>query len=132
MVLLGYLKQADTASTHPWTPIWEGAHRLVYWAMLGGLDHKPSLWEGAAEGQKAGPVVMHSCHNRACLQPYHLTLGSYSENRQRLPQQGKRLQRGQKLPPWHADYRAAFGRRAERAGKVAQAVAGAVETCDQP
>ena len=129
-VLLGYLKQADTSSTHPWTPVYEGAHRLVYWAMLGGLDHKPSLWEGAAEGQKAGPVVLHSCHNRACLQPYHLTLGSYSENRQRPPKQSQRLERGQRLPPWQADYRAAFGRRAERAGKVAGALAGAVETCD--
>ena len=131
IVLLGYLKGPGTATTTTtWRPIYEAAHRLIYWAMLGGVDHRPGLWEGPSEGQKAGPVVMHTCHNRACLQPLHLALGSYSDNRKRRPKQRQRLGRGLRLPPWHADYRVLLKKRGERARRVAAAEAGAVEAVD--
>ena len=29
-----------------------------------------------------GKVLMHSCHNRLCCNPHHLSVGTYSENNQ--------------------------------------------------
>ena len=79
LVVLGSIKQADGS----WTPVKEYGHRLVYWALLGPFQHDPQAWTGAAPEQQAGPVVMHTCHNRSCLQPLHLLLGNYSENNTR-------------------------------------------------
>ena len=79
LVVLGSIKQADGS----WTPVKEYGHRLVYWALLGPFQHDPQAWTGAAPEQQAGPVVMHTCHNKSCLQPLHLLLGNYSENNTR-------------------------------------------------
>ena len=79
LVVLGSIKQADGS----WTPVNEYGHRLVCWALLGPFQHDPQAWTGAAPEQQAGPVVMHTCHNRSCLQPLHLLLGNYSENNTR-------------------------------------------------
>jgi hypothetical protein len=51
------------------TPIREGAHRFVLW----------SSW-GPPPDDIVFPVAMHSCHNKACLNPLHLVWGENAEN----------------------------------------------------
>jgi hypothetical protein len=73
--------------------------------MQGPFQHDARAWAGEAPEQQAGPVVMHSCHNKSCLQPWHLLLGNYSENNKRKPP---------------ADYTGAWERQSTRAIELAQ------------
>ena len=101
-VQLGSLKRVDASGVVTWTPVFELGHRLVYWAMQGPVDQDARWWAGQLPCEQAGPVVMHSCHNKSCLQPWHLLLGNYSEN-------NKRKQA--------ADYNAAWERQSKRASE---------------
>ena len=81
-VVLGSLRRSNQHTknkhtTNTTTRVIERAHRVVYWAMLGPIDVRPGDW-GGPEG--VGPIVMHTCHCKACLSPGHLVLGNYSEN----------------------------------------------------
>jgi len=49
--------------------VYEYVHRLLFWAFHGFNDGDDHL------------VVMHTCHNRLCMNPLHLCLGSRSHNR---------------------------------------------------
>jgi hypothetical protein len=72
--------------------VWEYAHRLVAWAMLGPLSAVSSskapppvvvVVGGSGSKQQGGAgveVVMHSCHHKLCLSPCHLVAGSRQEN----------------------------------------------------
>lgn len=70
----GYLKvvigRHDAAGK--WQTVWESAHRLVLWALLGPppLDSTKGTW-----------LVMHSCNNKHCLSPAHLFYGNQKENK---------------------------------------------------
>ena len=50
----------------------EGVHRFALWAMFG--PPSPTIQH---------PVVMHSCHNRLCINPLHLVWGELAENADR-------------------------------------------------
>lgn len=65
----GYLHVAIGARKGGKPPIYEYAHRIVAWAMLG-----PPL-----EALQA-PVVMHTCADETCLNPRHLVWGESAEN----------------------------------------------------
>lgn len=47
-------------------PVWEYAHRVVAWALMGPPD--------------ASQHVMHTCDKKACVHPHHLVYGSASDN----------------------------------------------------
>lgn len=56
-----------------WKPI--PAHRLSYKINCGEIE--------------TGNVVMHSCDNRSCVNPNHLSQGSYQENTQDMLEKGR-------------------------------------------
>ena len=43
-----------------------------------------------------GMVVMHSCDNRACVNPEHLSLGTYKENTAQMTERGRHPRPGRK------------------------------------
>ena len=64
-----------------------GAHRVAYSIVNG--DIKP------------GMVVMHSCDNRACVNPAHLSEGSHSDN---VADKVAKNRAGVKLSHWEVKY----------------------------
>ena len=57
--------------------VWEYAHRIVAWAMVGPPN---GGGDGEGGGGKGVEVVMHSCHHKLCLSPCHLVGGTKKEN----------------------------------------------------
>ena len=121
-ILLGLVRQPARPGRRPWQPVHEYAHRLIYWAMLGRFDQQQTDWAGPNGQQLAGPVVMHTCQERGCLQPHHLVLGNYAENNQlgtRPWKRGMTSQQKRRAKEKHAtatpNYGAAKHRRAAKA-----------------
>lgn len=67
------------------------AHRVAAW--LSGMVDSPS----APVGSRAATFVLHRCDNRACCNPKHFFLGSYSDNQLDAYAKKRQVQpRGQK------------------------------------
>lgn len=65
------------------------AHRVTF-----------TVWKGSVPHDK---VLLHSCDNRKCVNPHHLTLGTQAENLQDMHQKG-RWARKRKGKGAHADH----------------------------
>src|SRR4051812_25042735 len=52
------------------------------WNGRSALAHRVAhmLCNGAIEGGRRGPVVMHSCDNPSCCNPAHLSVGTHADN----------------------------------------------------
>lgn len=58
---------------------WEGAHRVAYRLMYGEIP--------------PGKVVLHSCDEPLCCNPYHLSIGNQIENVRDMDAKGRRGRR---------------------------------------
>jgi len=74
MVLLGHTGCNKSKS------VYEVVHRILAWARYGPPDGvgSPEGWQKTSTHPR--PVVMHSCHNTACLCVAHLSWGTDQEN----------------------------------------------------
>ena len=86
--------QGSTNSSGYGTLSWHGtatvAHRLAYYLEHGGIELRTGKRESRPQNKNA--FILHSCDNRKCCNPAHLSLGSYSENQRQAYARNRRHQ----------------------------------------
>lgn len=79
---LGYENTNGYGHLHYQGRIWT-AHRLAWALSYGEIEDKDDSWHGT--------VVMHSCDNRLCCNPKHLSLGTQADNIADMEAKGRRV-----------------------------------------
>lgn len=74
--------------------VWTGAktgfgHGAVTTGARVTMAHRAAYEAAHGEGKARGSMVLHSCHNPACVNPSHLSLGDHSENMRQMREAGR-------------------------------------------
>lgn len=73
--------------------IWTGSRDTSGYGIIrieGRLTHAHRAAYESTHGLISGGVVMHSCDNRACVNPAHLSVGSHQDNYDDMVRKGRR------------------------------------------
>ena len=108
----------------PTTP--EGYRTLSYRDQPAIRAHRLAWEAHNAEPIPEGMVVMHTCDNPGCCNPFHLTIGSHKDNVQDCIRKGRRAKTTSKLT-WDIEH----ARELRAQGLTFKAIAEIVGSCPQ-
>lgn len=72
-------------------------HGAVSTGVRNTMAHRSAYEARHGEGTARGRMVLHSCHNPACVNPNHLSLGDHDENMRQMREAGRSVV-GEKQP----------------------------------